>query len=90
MAKISPENTEEAALRHIMTPLLRADLDRALESLSERRREIFLAHFLDGVTYFDLSIQYAVPEKRISAIIRITRSQLQNVTSLRKYLDMLP
>ncbi len=90
MAKVSPEDTEAMALRNVMTPKLREDLDRALSTLSERRREIFLAHFLDGATYADLSLHYGVTEKRIGAIINNTRNNLRGVTSLRQYLDMIP
>ncbi len=89
MPKISSENTEASAIRNVMTPKLRENLDWALSTLSERRREIFLAHFLDGATYFDLSQHYGVTEKRIGAIITNTRRRLQGVTSLRQYLDMI-
>ena len=72
-----------------MTPKLREDLDRALGTLSERRRNLFLAHFIDGVPYYDLSLQYGVPEKRIQAIAILARNQLRRVTSLRQYIDMI-
>lgn len=89
MAKVSPEDTEATALRNVITPKLHDDLDRALGTLPERRRDIFLAHFLDGVPYSDLSLQYGVTEKRIGAIVSSTRRRLQDVTSLRQYLDMI-
>jgi len=90
MTQISPENTEETAIRNLMTPELHESLDNALKTLSEREREIFTSHFLDGTTYFDLSLEYGIPEKRIGRIVQNAKSGLRGVTSLRQYLDMIP
>jgi len=87
--KISPENTEAMAFRDLMTPKLHDDLDRALTMLSPLRREVFIAHFVDGVPYEKLSRDFGKTEKRIRSIASSARNQLQNVTSLRQYLDML-
>ena len=89
MPRISPENTEREALDRVMTPALRADLDRALDSLSERRRDIFVSHFVDHVPYRELSIHYGITEKRAEQIARSAQTQLKSVTSLRQYLDMI-
>lgn len=83
------ESAETMAIRNVMTPELRHDLERALATLSERQRDIFLSHFIDGVSYADLAIRWMIDEKRARAIANIAKSHLRSVTSLRQYLDMI-
>jgi len=90
MAKLPyVESAETTAIRDLMTPLLRQDLDHAIEGLSEKERGIFTSHFLDGVPYADLAREWGVKEKRVGRIIANAKNHLQGVTSLRQYLDMI-
>lgn len=88
MPKVAPENTEQIAIRDLMTPVLQETLDKALNTLTERQRSLFTAHFLDGKTYFDLSLKYGIPEKSVGRIVNRARRGLKKVTSLREFLDI--
>ncbi len=83
------ESAETIALRNLMTPELRHDLERALAMLSERQRDIFYSHFIDEVSYADLGVRWGIDKKRARAIANIAKSHLRSVTSLRQYLDMI-
>ena len=88
MVKVAPENTEQMAMKDLLMPVLQVTLDEALETLPVRQKDIFTSHFLDGQTYFDLSLRYQISEKRVGAIIRTTRRKLSKNPALKEFLDI--
>jgi len=88
MPKVAPENTEQMAMKDLLTPELQATLDEALGTLSEKQRDIFTSHFLDNQTYFDLSLRYQIPEKRVGAIIGTARRKLSKNPALKEFLNI--
>jgi RNA polymerase sigma factor (sigma-70 family) len=88
MVKVAPENIEQIAMKDLLTPELRVTLDEALGTLSEKQRDIFTSHFLDSQTYFDLSLRYQIPEKRVGVIIDTARRKLSKNSALKEFLDI--
>ena len=88
MPKVAPENTEQMAMKDLLTPELRVTLDEALGTLSEKQRDIFTSHFLDSQTYFDLGLRWQITEKRVGAIIGTARKKLSRNPALKEFLDI--